>query len=617
MRFFRQDLAITFLFLLFVGTEAVCAGVPADYFPDRSGNYTLSDLQQQPELFRPLGGRVWNWNVRTHWYRIPLSNSSDEAVHWVLSCGVANPPLLRAYWVTDGGVTHPQTGSSSATATHYAHHTNVSIPLYLEPGETGTLFLEYQSLVNFPLTLRLVSEQAFLERSYSFTLFNGMSLGAGAVLLLFFIVQFCLRPTAALAFYCLFVSCILLFMVQIFGYGWRFFFPDQNIFSTHLTALAAAFIYVFYFLFTAHAFGFRQHSPLFYRSLLSISGIIALLALIGLYWSMDFLLSVTVVAGLPLSVIGAVKAVKRREPGAKLFFLGSFLHCSLTYLLLLLCLGIDLGFNAFALATSGQFLDVLCLSAAILLQQRYIRHMLTLQMAERERDMAALAASEQAAAQLRNQSKEVVLQSATASHDLLQLLAAMRLQLATQNPADPIINQLLNTLSHADAMLRNRLQLNRSTYQQLRETINGKALIEEIADSHRTAFLKKGIAFDVAAASANITCLPLMVRRVLDNLLNNALRHAEKGRVLLSGRARQEGYLIQVRDTGPGIPAAFLRHLNQPFSGGNEPREGFGLGLYIVHTLCREAGCEFSIDSRPGRGTCCSLWIPDPGNYSE
>src|SRR5690606_29014459 len=100
------------------------------------------------------------------------------------------------------------------------------------------------------------------------------------------------------------------------------------------------------------------------------------------------------------------------------------------YLLLLLCLGIDLGFNAFALATSGQFLDVLCLSAAILLQQRYIRHMLTLQMAERERDMAALAASEQAAAQLRNQSKEVVLQSATASHDLLQLLAAMRLQLA-------------------------------------------------------------------------------------------------------------------------------------------------------------------------------------------
>lgn len=580
------------------------------YFADSSGQYSLPDLLKNPALFQPLDHRVWQWNIHTHWYKLPITNTTDTATNWVLSCGVANPPLLRAFWVNDAGATrqlYPE--NTGATATHYARYTNVSIPVELAAGERGTLFIEYRSFANFPLSLRLVDEELFLERSYRFTLFNGISLGVGIVLLLFFVVQFALRPSKALGFYCLFVFCILLFMVQIFGYGWRFIFPQQAEFSMHITALAAAFIYVFYFLFIAHFFSFRQRNPLFYRTLIGVSGAIGALALVGLLRSTDFALALLVVMGLPLSVIGAAKAVQRAEPGARLFLLGSCLHCSFTYLLLVVCLGVDLGYNAFALATSGQFIDVLCLSAAILLQQRHLHKMLNQQMLERERDMAVLAASEQAAAQLRHQSKTVVLQSATASHDLLQLLAAMRLQMATQNAADPIIRQLLDTLHHADAMLRNRLQLNRATYRELQETVSGKTLLEEIASAHRLAYKAKGLRLDLVAADAEVRCLRLLVRRILDNLLGNALRHTPKGRVLLAGRRRKTGYLIQVRDTGPGMPEERLRELNKPFSGG-ELREGYGLGLYIVQALCQEAGYRFSIDSRPRRGTCCSLWIP-------
>lgn len=582
---------------------------PIGYFADRAGQYSLDTLRQNPHWFVPLADKPWLGRVHTHWYRIDLHNPAGEAVERVVSTGVANPPLLRAYWVREAAVELLQPGAG-VTATHYARHTNVSLLLRLEAGERGSLFIQYRSLANFPLSLHVVDEPTFLERSYVFTLLNGVSLGLALVLLLFFVVQFFLRPTPALGFYCLFIFCILLFMVQIFGYGWRFIFPHQVAVNIHITALAAAFIYVFYFLFIANIFTFRQHNPLLYRSLIGFSLAIAALALMGLFWSTAVALTLLVVVGLPLSVFAALQALRRREPGSGLLLLGSCLHCSLAYLLLLVCLGIDFGFRAFALTTGGQFIDVFCLSAAILLQQRHVRRLLDQQMIERERDMKALAASEQAAAELRHQSKATVLQSATASHDLLQLLAAMRLQLATRDASDPIIRQLTDTLGHADAMLRDRLQLNRSTYRQLRETLSGPALLEEIAAPHRPAFAERGMTLRVRAMNVEVTCLRLLVRRIIDNLLHNALRHAGRGQVLLSGRLRGHGFLIQVWDQGSGMSEARLRQLNQPFAESGDPQNGFGLGIHIVQALCREAGYEFAIRSLPGRGTCCSLWLP-------
>lgn len=600
------------LVLLMLSAEVGTKDMSPDtgYFADRTGQYNLDTLRDHPQWFVPLTEKPWLNRVHTHWYRIHLHNPTDQTIERVLSTGVANPPLLNAYWVREPDEVVPLQPGVGVTATHYARHTNVSLWLQLAPGERGTLFIQYRSLADFPLSLQVVDETRFLERSYVFTLLNGVSLGLALVLLLFFLVQFFLRPSAALGFYSLFIFCLLLFMVQIFGYGWRFLFPGQATVNLHITALAAAFIYVFYFLFIGHIFAFRQHNPLLYCSLIGLSLAIATLALAGLLWPTAVLSTLLVVVGLPLSVFAALQALRRREPGSGLLLLGSCLHCSLAYLLLLVCLGIDFGFRAFALTTGGQFIDVFCLSAAILLQQRHVRRRLDQQMIEHERDMKALAASEQAATELRHQSKAAVLQSATASHDLLQLLAAMRLQLATQDADDPIIHQLTDTLGHADAMLRNRLQLNRNTYRQLQETLSGISLLEEIAAPHRPAFTAKHMALRVRGTSVEVTCQRLLVRRILDNLLHNALRHAGRGQVLLSGRLRNGGYLIQVWDQGPGMSEARLRQLNRPFAESAAPHEGFGLGIHIVQELCREAGYVFAMRSQPGRGTCCSLWLP-------
>ena len=271
------------LLMLCAGANAAEESPKAEYFADRSGQYNLETLRDNPQWFVPLAEKPWFGRVHTHWYRIHLHNPSNQPIERVLSTGVANPPLLNAYWVRGGEAPLTLRPGTGVTATHYARHTNVSLLLRLEPGEKGNVYIQYRSLANFPLSLHVIDEPTFLERSYVFTLLNGVSLGLGLVLLLFFVVQFFLRPSAALGFYCLFIFCILLFMVQIFGYGWRLFFPAQTTLNIHITALAAAFIYVFYFLFVANIFAFRQHNPLLYRGLIGFSLAITILALIGIF----------------------------------------------------------------------------------------------------------------------------------------------------------------------------------------------------------------------------------------------------------------------------------------------------------------------------------------------
>ena len=91
------------------------------------------------------------------------------------------------------------------------------------------------------------------------------------------------------------------------------------------------------------------------------------------------------------------------------------------------------------------------------------------------------------------------------------------------------------------------------------------------------------------------------------------LGRAARGRVVLGVRRRGGGVELQVLDTGPGLAAAQVETLLRPFEQGRTgAAEGFGLGLFIVRSLCEQAGWALRIRSRVGRGSCFAVWIP-PG----
>lgn len=102
-----------------------------------------------------------------------------------------------------------------------------------------------------------------------------------------------------------------------------------------------------------------------------------------------------------------------------------------------------------------------------------------------------------------------------------------------------------------------------------------------------------------------------IVMQILDNLLINAV-DAMNGRGKVTVRTRQDGprVVIEISDTGKGIPADLLTKIFDPFFSTKGPGKGYGLGLPISSTLAETLRGGISVESKPGAGSTFRLWLP-------
>ena len=105
------------------------------------------------------------------------------------------------------------------------------------------------------------------------------------------------------------------------------------------------------------------------------------------------------------------------------------------------------------------------------------------------------------------------------------------------------------------------------------------------------------------------------IAQVLRNLLSNALRHTQSGgRVALALRAEDGRAVVEVSDTGVGIPPEALPHVFDRFYRADPSRSratgGSGLGLAIARQLVRAHGGDIAVESAPRDGTTFRFWLP-------
>ena len=103
-----------------------------------------------------------------------------------------------------------------------------------------------------------------------------------------------------------------------------------------------------------------------------------------------------------------------------------------------------------------------------------------------------------------------------------------------------------------------------------------------------------------------------VLRRILHNLLDNAVKYAGSGAAVTVRGAIEDGQLkLLVRDNGAGVDLFDLRHLTEPFVRGQDRGEdGHGLGLALVSSLAESVGAAFAIRSAPGHGFAGVLSVP-------
>lgn len=211
---------------------------------------------------------------------------------------------------------------------------------------------------------------------------------------------------------------------------------------------------------------------------------------------------------------------------------------------------------------------------------------------------------------------------AAASHDLRQPLHAMQMYFAAlrrglEKKENIEILDKVESVSITTGRLLNSLldvsQLEAGAIQPQFEVFHVQELLRRLSLSFAPAALQKNLEFRVIPCSLAIRSDPALLERIVGNFISNAIRYTQNGKILLGCRRSGPNVIIQVLDTGIGIPDQKIDMIFEDFyQVDNEERDrskGLGLGLAIALRLSDCLGHRIKRQSNLGKGSCFSVSV--------
>lgn len=213
-----------------------------------------------------------------------------------------------------------------------------------------------------------------------------------------------------------------------------------------------------------------------------------------------------------------------------------------------------------------------------------------------------------------------------ASHDLRQPLHAMGLfaEALRQKTHDGEVAQLVNSInSSVDALdelfseLLDISRLDTGVVNVSTQSFAVRDIFRKLRLNFEPLAFEKGLSLRLRGAHQRVCADPLLVERIMRNLVSNAIRYTQDGTILVSARRKGEQVVLQVWDTGMGIAVPEQQRIFEEFyqvprvkAETEDQRRGLGLGLSIVQRLAHLMKAPLSLRSEPGRGTVFSLTLP-------
>lgn len=206
---------------------------------------------------------------------------------------------------------------------------------------------------------------------------------------------------------------------------------------------------------------------------------------------------------------------------------------------------------------------------------------------------------------------------ASAAHDLRQPVHALTLyadwlraepELVTQ--ITPKIVQSTQAVNELFNSLFDLAKLDAGAIEVAWQAVELSAVVAELELQYAPLAREKGLQLRTRVVPARALSDLVLLKRLLGNLLSNAVRHTVTGGVLIAVRRRASGLYIEIWDTGVGVAPEHQQAIFQEFyrvAAHNGTEEGFGLGLSIVSRLCETLKHPLSMHSRPGKGTVFRL----------
>ncbi|MGZ5049891.1 MAG: sensor histidine kinase [Methylobacter sp.] len=571
----------------------------------------MPDVTENPRLAENLESAAGRW------VKIVVNNSNETSEPRLLALGIPDAYFSYLFKSREGRL---QTLLSQDRSSTFAERPVPNRFLYaeVELAALGTeiFYVYYRTHGKTPLQPRLLTAKKLAQQDTQSDVLNGMILGGLTMLVaVLFFSQQGMRHVDSRN-YAILIAFNLLFLSQTQGYNFQFLWPEQGVWNMQAPGVISIGVLI------AHAtfcIGFLQMRQRFRHLYYVFIGLVVL-AVAGVPFAADDAFaewaSALCVVYAVVAIAAGILAVRRRVPAAPLYLLGTISLFIFNVVLMLMSIFWrnpfpDISF--FTYPKIAYMLEPAFFIIAVVKQLQRLNEQKAELRVKRQAETELLIKAEQERLAAVASAKNQQLLLASASHDLTQPLASIRFAtdaLRSIEEHSPLAQHINTTLDYAQSLIQ-------SLIRQARQDSNPAdgivlfELFDQLQNEFATPASKKGLRLSHVSSNIELQGSALLLHRILGNLLANAIRYSDKGRVVFGVRRRQRHIEIQVLDTGIGLPEADCRALTAPFRQGQHgDSAGYGLGLFIVKTLCDQCGYELWVSSVLGKGSVFAIQIP-------
>ncbi len=216
-----------------------------------------------------------------------------------------------------------------------------------------------------------------------------------------------------------------------------------------------------------------------------------------------------------------------------------------------------------------------------------------------------------------------------ASHDLRQPLYATQLFIDAMGE-DNLTAQQQETMKNLrlsieamSAQLQMLLEFSRLDMGNIRPKMRKLSIaniFHNLEHTYAPIAREAGVQLHFHPLGGNVQSDLVLITRLVGNLIDNSIKFAPRGHILICARRYAQGVRIEVRDNGPGIPAEHRQHIFEEYYQIDNParnqQAGLGLGLSIALRISRLLKIPFALQTRLGRGSVFSVTLPTQPHHS-
>jgi signal transduction histidine kinase len=586
-----------------------------DYVLDPSTELTLAEILSRQVAFQPVSTKFpdFGYTKSSIWLRVQVQNQRTDVTQWRIHFRENFKQEFDVYVQrADGLIEHIFSESKTDGFNNRPiPYPEMVAPLRLAAHEAATLYIRYWSEGSSQLAFGFETDISFAARAAGRTAKNFLYYGMMLLLILISLIALYLFRHGVFAAYTLNCIALLLYLMHADGVTFQYLWPNSPAFNSFASIPLGAAIIIFAPNFTRVFLNTKKYHPILNVLLLAVIFGTLAMALSSVVIDKQMLKKTFVLLALisiSLCTISGIVAAMTRFKEVRFFLLawGGFLAASII-MSMRHWLGIeisqDLQFDIMRVVmvadatlmglSIADRLNQLRVSRLNAVQANFEHENRNLRLLSRLSDLEKRHAVAIADSAGENQ------KTADALHDLRQPLHALRLNIRDMTvrgeASEPKLKDAEDAFSYIEQLMADTMRrLGPAPTPVAMPSPDSTLSLGEITDSVFEMFLadatEKGLDLRYYPPRTKLAVPPLPAMRIIANLVSNAIKYTDVGKILLCTRQRGAALRVEVHDTGPGMTAAQFsqattRHKQLSTSAG-----GYGLGLSIVQEIAEENG---------------------------